>query len=577
MLEFSKIRFKNILSFGNNWTTLDLSSRNSILIQGENGTGKSAALLDSFCWVLFGKPFRKITKSNLVNYKNRREMVVEVWFTSDLGDEYHIIRGLNPQVFEIYKNGNLINQDSAIRDYQEFLEKQILKIDYQAFTQIVILGKATYVAFLRLGLPDRRRFIENILNLNIFGSMNEVTKLKIAETKNSLQTIKIELGLLKQKIEMTKKHIVEFAQESIRQKNEHDKYIDTQICEIQQQISEIDTQIKEKTKKFVEVDWDLNSLNKKLETCYDLQSKMSAKITDIRKRIKFFSDNDVCPTCENILDADIKRSKIVQFDQKEQELVVASQQLSEKTESIGECVRKIQHKIELNRELQHDIQILEHTIQQKLTMIANIERGRNLPLQSSDDKIQEKKDELTQLEETRETKNEERNHLNGQMDCLEFIIAMLKDTGIKSTIIKTHIPRIEKIMNNYLHSLGLFVKFKLNENFEETLLGRGINELSYNGYSEGEKLRIDLAMMMTWREVCRLQNNLAVNFLVFDEILDASLDENGAESLIELFKTLVRGGTKVIVISHSSEKWEGGFNEIMVIDKKNGFSSITQK
>jgi len=577
MLEFSRIRFKNILSFGNNWTTIDFASKNSILIQGNNGTGKSAAILDSVCWVLFGKPFRKVSKSNLVNYKNRKEMVVEVWFKSDLGAEYHIVRGLNPQVFEIYKDDVLINQDSAIRDYQEYLEKQILKIDYQAFTQIVILGKATYVAFLRLGLSDRRKFIENVLNLNIFGGMNEVTKSRIAETKNLLQAIKIELSLLKQKIEMTKKHIEDFEQEAIRQKIEHDRFIDSQIQDIQNQITEIESSIEGKRGQIVEVEGDLTSLNKKLETCYDLQSKMSAKINEIRRRIKFFSDNEVCPTCENALDAIIKQSKISQFDQKEQELVVAQQQLTEKTESIGECVRSIQQKVENNRKLNQEIQILEHAIQQKLTMIANAERGRNLPTRVGDDKIQEKKDDLVRLEDERESKNEDRNRLNVQLDCLEFIVSMLKDTGIKSSIIKTHIPRIETIMNGYLRSLGLFVKFELNENFEETLLGRGINELTYNGYSEGEKLRIDLAMMMTWREVSRLQNNLAVNFLVFDEILDASLDENGAESLIDLFKELVRGGTKVIVISHSSEKWESGFNEIMVVERKGGFSTISQK
>lgn len=504
-------------------------------------------------------------------------MIVEVWFTSNLGSEYRIVRGLNPQIFEIYKDGDLINQDSAIKDYQEYLEKQILKIDFQSFTQIVILGKATYTAFLRLGLADRRKFIENVLNLNIFGGMNEITKLRISEVKNQLQVIKIELKLLKQNIELTKKHIEDFEQEALRQKIEQGKFIDNQIEDIQKQIAEIDNEIRVKTEQQVEVSDGLDMLSKKLETYYDLQSRMSAKINEIRKKIKFFSNNAVCPTCENSLDDSIKQSKIMQFNQKEQELITAQQQLTEKIESIVECVKGIQSQLENNRGIQQSIQLLEHSIQQKLTMITNIEKGRNISSQVGDDKIQEQKDHLVQLEETRETKNDERSSLNANLDCYEFIISMLKDTGIKSTIIKTHIPRIEKIMNRYLRSLGLFVKFELNENFEETLLGRGINELNYNSYSEGEKLRIDLAMMMTWREISRLQNNLAVNFIVFDEILDASLDENGAESLIELFKELGRAGTKVIVISHSSEKWESGFNEIMIVDKKDGFSVISQK
>lgn len=504
-------------------------------------------------------------------------MVVEVWFKSSLDSEYRIVRGLNPSVFEIYKDGTLINQNAAIRDYQEYLEKQILKIDYQAFTQIVILGKATYIAFLRLGLSDRRRFIEDVLNLNIFGSMNEVTKSRLSESKNRMQVVKIDLGLLKQKIDLTKKHIEAFEQETLRQKIENNRYIDSQIEDIQNQIADHEKEIEEKSEQIVEIACDLDHLNKKLETCYNLQSKMGAKINDIRKRIKFFSDNAVCPTCENVLDENIKKSKIYQFDQKEQDLVIAQQQLTEKTEATVECVRSIQKQVESNRNITQSIQILEHTIQQKLTMITNIEKGRNINVQVGDEKIQEQKDELLRLENDKDAKDDERNVLNAQIECYEFIISMLKDTGIKSSIIKTHIPRIKTIMNEYLRSLGLFVKFELNENFEEKLLGRGIDELSYNGYSEGEKLRIDLAMMMTWREICRLQNNLAVNFIVFDEILDASLDENGAESLIEMFKELVRGGTKVVVISHSSEKWESGFNEIMVVDRKNGFSCITQK
>lgn len=539
------------------------------------GLGKSAAILDSMCWVLFGKPFRKINKSGLINYKNRREMLVEVWFKSEMGEEYHIVRGLNPQVFEIYKDDTLLNQDSSCRDYQEYLEKQILKIDFQAFTQIVILGKATYVAFLRLSLSDRRKFIENVLNLNIFGSMNEITKARISETKNSIQACKLDLSLLKQKIEMTKKHIEEFEQETIRQKIEHNKFIDNQIQDIQYEIHELKNETEQKTRQLLEVDWDLESLNRKLETCYDLQSKLSAKIKELRKRIKFFSDNDVCPTCENSLDEDVKQMKIQQFDQKEQELIVAQQQLTEKTETIGECVKSIQKKIEFNRKLQQDIQFLEHNIQQKLTMIANAERGRNIAVQMSDDKIQEKKNDLVRLENERDLKKEERNRLNSYFDCLEFIAAMLKDTGIKSSIIKNHIPRIETIMNGYLRSLGLFVKFELNENFDEMLLGRGIDELTYNGYSEGEKLRIDLAMMMTWRDISKLQNNLAVNFLVFDEILDNSIDELGIEHFLTILNMLKVDGVKVIMISHS-DKWFEKFDENWIVERKNGFSTIAQ-
>lgn len=233
MLTLEKIRFKNVLSFGDNWTTIDFDNQNSILVQGANGSGKSAALLDTLSYGLYGRPFRKVNKPNIVNYKNKKDLIVEVWFKTQTGATYHIIRGMNPQIFEIYENDVLINQNSALRDYQEILEKQILKLDFQSFTQIVILGKATYIAFLRLQPQDRRKFIENVLNLTIFGYMNDINKLKVNELKMQLQIIKQDLSMTKKEIELTQKHIQDFESEVERQQQEHQKMIDAQIDGIQ--------------------------------------------------------------------------------------------------------------------------------------------------------------------------------------------------------------------------------------------------------------------------------------------------------------------------------------------------------
>ncbi len=575
MLKFKQLRFKNILSFGNMWTTIDLDEPASVLIQGSNGSGKSASILDSLTFVLYGKPFRKINKSALVNNKNRKEMLIEVWFTDERGEEYHIIRGLNPAVFEIRegKEETLVNQDSNVRDYQVYLEKQILKMDFQMFTQIVVLGKATYVAFLRLAQHERRKFIENLLNLSIFSVMNDVTKARMSEVKNRLMVIKNSLHLLKNQIDMSESHINDLEQESIRRQIEHEKMIEEQIREIQEEIDVMMVDIETKKEGFEEIADDLEALNKKLETCYDLQSKINSKITDTHKKIRFFENNTVCPTCDNEIDSDIRKQKIDQFNQKEQELASAQDQLSNKTAAVLSDITSIQKRMEGNRKLEQQITLLEQTIQRRLVDISRIEKSKSVQVLSNDDMIKEYKRELAGLIASREEQNDERTMANSQQDCYEFILAMLKDNGIKTSIIKRHIPNIVSITNHYLRALGLFVRFELNENFEESLLGRGIDHITYNAYSEGEKLRIDLAMLLTWRALLRKQNNLSVNFIIFDEILDSSADASGIESLLDIFKAMKNEGIKIFVVSHS-DFWVDRFDSTWTVSKKDGFSVI---
>lgn len=575
MLKFSQLRFKNILSFGNMWTTIDFSDSSSVLIQGSNGSGKSASILDSLTFVLFGKSFRKINKTALVNNKNKKEMMVEVWFTDEQGELYHIIRGLNPSVFEIRqgKDETLINQDSNVRDYQAYLEKQILKMDFQMFNQIVVLGKATYVAFLRLAQNERRKFVENLLNLSIFSVMNDVTKAKMGEVKNRLILIRNSLQLLKNQIEMSENHINDLEQESIRRQLEHEKIIEEQVNEIQNEIELIQIDIKEKKTGLLEIADDLDSLNKKLETCYDIQSKVHSKISDTKKKINFFSQNSVCPTCDNEIDSNIRQNKILQFNQKENELASVQEQLADKISLLLTDIRAIQNRIESNRKLEQQIVLLEQAIQQKLIAINRIEKNKMTKVLSNSEMIKLYKKELSDLITSREEQNNERVIANSQQDCYEFILSMLKDNGIKTSIIKRHIPYIVATTNHYLRLLGLFVRFELNENFEESLLGRGIDHITYNAYSEGEKLRIDLAMLLTWRDLLKKQNHLSVNFIIFDEILDSSADLSGIESLLDIFKMMRRDGTKIFVVSHSGS-WVENFDQIWTVEKTGGFSVI---
>lgn len=574
MLILKRLRFKNLLSFGNDFTTIDFDNQKSILVQGNNGSGKSAAILDSLSYGLYNRPFRKINRPNLINYRNKKELIVEVWFTTETGKEYHVIRGLNPQVFEIYENDVLISQNSAIRDYQEILEKQILRLDFQAFTQIVVLGKATYIAFLRLQPQDRRRFIENVLNLSIFGQMNEINKIRINELKNQQQEIRIALGLLKQEIELTQKHIQDFEEEAIRQQLEHERVINEQIDLLVEKNTELEERKEELQRSMRAIADDLSTWEQKVDLCYEYQSRFHAKLRESQKRLAFFSENTVCPTCESTIDNETRNSKIESIEEEQSKIQQAQVQLEKKLETLVDVVSNIRSDLNFNSKIQEEIKLIDHSIQQNTQSMLDLERRKTTPPSSHVEKIRSTKDHLESLVGKREQKNEERTQLNAKMDCHEFITAMLKDTGIKSAIIRSYIPQITTIMNTHLRSLGLFVRFELNENFEERLYSRGIDELGYQSFSEGEKLRIDLAMLLTWREICKRKNNMDVNFLIFDEILDASLDENGAESLVTLFKELSYQGVKIIVISHSSEKWEEKFNETWVVEKRSGFSYI---
>lgn len=574
MLILKRLRFKNLLSFGNDFTTIDFDNQKSILVQGNNGSGKSAAILDSLSYGLYNRPFRKINRPNLINYRNKKELIVEVWFTTETGKEYHVIRGLNPQVFEIYENDVLISQNSAIRDYQEILEKQILRLDFQAFTQIVVLGKATYIAFLRLQPQDRRRFIENVLNLSIFGQMNEINKIRINELKNQQQEIRIALGLLKQEIELTQKHIQDFEEEAIRQQLEHERVINEQIDLLVEKNTELEERKEDLQRSMRAIADDLSTWEQKVDLCYEYQSRFHAKLRESQKRLAFFSENTVCPTCESTIDNETRNSKIGSIEEEQSKIQQAQVQLEKKLETLVDVVSNIRSDLNFNSKIQEEIKLIDHSIQQNTQSMLDLERRKTTPPSSHVEKIRSTKDHLESLVGKREQKNEERTHLNAKMDCHEFITAMLKDTGIKSAIIRSYIPQITTIMNTHLRSLGLFVRFELNENFEERLYSRGIDELGYQSFSEGEKLRIDLAMLLTWREICKRKNNMDVNFLIFDEILDASLDENGAESLVTLFKELSYQGVKIIVISHSSEKWEEKFNETWVVEKRSGFSYI---
>lgn len=575
MLNVEKIRFKNLLSFGNNFTEIDFSNSDSVLIKGQNGSGKSSAILDSLCFGFFGKPFRRINKPTLVNYKNKKNLIVEVWFSVN-GKSYRILRGLSPALFEIYENGILLKQDAAIKDYQDHLEKNILKIDYNTFTQIAILGKATYIAFLRLKMDDRRKFIENILNLSIFSSMNEINKNRLSKKKIEMENIIHSFSLLKSEIQMSEKHFIDLEKQYKKQYENQKQLLMKQIEQLKNQIEKLENEKEEILKTKMPIDMDLQKVQQDIEKWQEMQYRISMKLSTIRNRIDFFTSNNKCPTCESDLNEEIRNLKIKKFNDKEKELEVGEQKILEKIDNISFLLKRIQNCEKHNREITSQISIIDVTIKNYLNQIKELEQRINEDKKSNNKEleiIESKRQELKSLYDKKEALKKTRMEIFKHLECHQFISTILKDNGIKSMIIKNYIPEIVSIMNTYLKELGLFVRFELNENFEETLYSRGINELNYQNFSEGEKLRIDLAMLLTWREICKKQNNMNINFLIFDEILDSSADIAGIENLLNIFKKMKKIGIKVMVVSHS-DRWEEKFQETWEVIKQNGFSMI---
>lgn len=578
MITFEKIRFKNFLSFGNMWTEIDFTNFHNVLIQGINGSGKSALILDTLAFSLYGKPFRKINKPTLVNNKNKKELVVENYFSTSENNHFKIVRGLNPQIFEIYRNGELLNQNSSSKDYQEILENQILKINYQAFTQLISPGKATYIPFLRLQQQEKRNFIENILNLDIFGVMNDITKSRLNDLKSLQIDSKNEFYILKNTIEVIEKYIEEFQKEILRQQQDHEKLINEQI-EYEKEIIQSLVKEKQLKKELIKViKNDLESLDKKIKSYYKFQLQIQSKLLDLQKRTEFFSKNDTCPVCESNLDSNKKQFKISEYNKKEEELLEGQKSISLKIDNLNDLIKITKDEFNENEKIKNEIQYIDNLIFQHTLHIQQIEHLQSkeiLKINNGFIHIDEKQKELNSLLIKREQLESLRIEILKKIDCHNFILTMLKDSGIKRNIIRSYIPQIVQIMNNFLNKLGLFISFDLNENFEEKLYERGIEELSYFAFSEGEKLRIDLAMILTWREICKCKNNMIVNLLIFDEILDNSIDSYGIDKLLPIFEKLKLEKIKIIMVSHS-EKWLEIFDEIWSVEKKSGFSKLVK-
>ena len=570
MIFFKKIKFKNFLSTGNYFTEINLSDNSNTLVVGTNGAGKST-MLDALCFVLFGKAFRNINKPQLVNSINQKDCVVECEFR--IGKkEYRIVRGIKPAVFEIYLDGELVNQEAASKDYQEILEKQILKLNYKSFTQIVILGSASFVPFMQLSAADRRAIIEDLLDIQIFSTMNNILKDKIAINKEEVQTNKHDMELTKTKYDLQKQHIDKLNksnEESINEKKQQIEIAKSDIEKTQKVISEINLEIEELSKSIL----DKETLEKKHKKLFQFETQIETNLSSFKKNLKFYHEKDDCPTCQQTIQSEFKQNQI--------------NLLTEKIKKSEDGLEKLNKEIEEQQSKLNEIKKITDVIQLKQVQIASntmtvVETTKHidrltkeyLSLSNVKEDLLNETNKLEQLNSELKALEEKKKELIDQKHYFETASVLLKDTGIKTKIIRQYLPVINKLVNKYLASLDFFVNFNLDESFKETIKSRHRDEFSYSSFSEGEKQRIDMALMLTWRAVAKLKNSANTNLLILDEVFDSSLDTNGTEYLMQILNMLEE--VNLFVISHKGDILQDKFRNVIKFEKINNFSRIVK-
>ena len=557
MINFTNIRWKNFLSTGNAWTEIDFERSPSTLIIGENGSGKST-LLDALTFALFNKPFRNVAKPQLINSINKKKLLVEINFS--IGSKNYLIRrGEIPKIFEIEVNGDKLDKTANIRDFQKYLEESILKLNYKSFTQIVMLGSASFTPFMQLHLGARREIIEDILDISIFTSMNKVLKDKLINLENQVRIIEGEIDVAKQKANLQEQYIKTL---------EDDK--SSKVKEIQQSIKETDEQIETATStasKYTKEKEALGDVETKKKQLDQFRTKFEGQITKHRRDLDFFHNTDECPTCQQGIEHDHKKVMTERDEDKISELESALQELDTQYSEIEILVEQ---KLELDKQIMdaNNEAITQQRILQRL----------NLELHDTENKvgnITDEKNKLKTLAKDALGKTTTRTELSETSHYYDVAKSMLQDTGIKTKIIKAYLPIINKLVNKYLQAMDFFVQFDLDETFKETIKSRHRDKFSYASFSEGEKQRIDLALVFTWRTIAKMKNSASTNILLLDEVFDSSLDVNGTEFVMQLLNT-IGDDTSVFVISHKGDQLFDKFRSVVRFEKRQNYSVISK-
>jgi DNA repair exonuclease SbcCD ATPase subunit len=569
MIYFETVRWKNFLSTGNNFTEIQLDRNSTTLIIGENGAGKST-ILDALCFGLFGKPFRNINKPQLLNSVNGSAALVEVEFRIGT-KKVKVVRGIKPNVFEIYVNGKMYNQDANSRDYQKYLEQQILKLNYRSFTQVVILGSSTFIPFMQLKSKQRREVVEEILDIQIFSLMNMILKTQLKTVVDDMREVDYQYNLTKEKITLQEKYIDEMFmhrekliqdktsliagnEEEVFRKNLDIKFHNTNNTELLNQITDND------------------SVNTKHSKLKDIQSQLKEKHRAHTKLVGFFESNEDCPTCQQHIDEifkadmiDRKQGEADRVDGGLKELKDELHKVTSRQNDINDIANKIrENEVHVAKENSSLVQLekFNATLQSEIDHLVAGE------INKSDHK------KLDELKETLSGFDMQKSKLREDKTYAEAAKNMLQDTGIKTKVIKQYLPIMNKLINTYLTSMEFYVNFTLNENFEETIKSRYRDEFTYDSFSEGEKMRIDLALLFTWRAVAKMKNSTNTNLLILDEIFDSSLDGTGTDEFLKILNTL--GDENVFVISHKQDTLADKFRSTIRFNKIKNFSHVVE-
>ena len=568
MILFEEIQWKNFLSTGNHYTKISFNSHSTTLIVGQNGAGKST-VLDALTFSLFGKPFRKVNKSQLINQANEKDCRVEIDF-SIAETQWKVVRGIKPNLFEVHRNGNCLNQFSNANDQQKWLEQNVLKMNYKSFTQIVVLGSSTFVPFMQLSASNRREVIEDLLDIKIFSSMNSLIKDKIRQIREEGKTLELKKESLNDKVEMQKNFIKELEDQGKERIDNNKAKITTLFTESDNYVlvnNELENEVADLTKDQEKV----TGATEKLRELGNLKGKISQKVSTITKEHKFFKENAVCPTCTQQIEEEFRINKLDDAQNKAKELQSGYKKLEE-------AIKKEEEREHQFTQLSKEITKLTHGISKNNTRISGCQRQiRDLEseIQRLTEQLADRNTEHEKLESFRETLATTYEDLASKHDTVryyDFAYGLLRDGGVKSKIIKKYLPLINQQINRYLQIMDFYVNFTLDEEFNETVQSPIHDNFSYSSFSEGEKMRIDLALLFTWREVARFKNSVNTNLLILDEIFDSSLDEMGTEYFTKIIRFVIKDAN-VFIISHKTGM-DDKFENVLKFEKEKGFSRL---
>jgi DNA repair exonuclease SbcCD ATPase subunit len=569
MIIFKTVRWKNLLSTGNNFTEIDLCGHHTSILLGQSGSGKST-LLDAIAFALFNRPFRNINKNQLVNMINQKNCLVEVEFT--IGTQHYLIRrGIKPTVFEIFCDGTLLNQDSHTKDYQQYLEKSILKFNFKSFTQIIVLGASNFTPFMQLKPSDRRIIIEGLLDIEIFSVMNVLLKQRVSTLKNVSQENDYAISLVREKIDLQSKYISDLSQSKQEKIQDNLTIIEKNKLQAQEYLNQI-VAFKESISQLKERLNFKAELISQMDKIKDIKGKLDTNIKKAKKEIVFYEENDTCPTCQQNIPDNFKSTEI---EKKNYKISEWQNGLSDAESALS----KFLVKMEEARQVEDKIDNIESQIIKHQSMIDGINQfikkiaKETLDMKKDNDAPKECSDRLNELNDEYKKLEHNKQQYSYQRNIQELATALLKDNGVKARIIKQYLPLINKHTNIFLNAMNFFVSFNIDEEFNESIKSRGRDDFSYENFSEGEKQRIDLALLFTWRTIAKMKNSVNTNLLIMDEVLDSYLDTTATENVLQLLNSDMFKDTNIFVISHK-ETISDKFNKTIRFTKNKNFSNV---